>query len=54
MSKPWAGLVHEASINVHFSSKVNLKVKEEVSTLKWRGKLFEAQGTEWEMQYNSE
>lgn len=37
--------IYEASINVHFSFKVSLKVKEEVSTLKWRGKIFGAQGT---------
>lgn len=45
--------IYEASINVHFSFKVSLKVKEEVSTLKWRGKFFGAQGTKWEMLYNS-
>lgn len=54
---PKAGIVsalYETSINVHFSSKVSLKVKEKVSMLKWRGKLLEEQGIGWEMLYNSE
>jgi hypothetical protein len=46
--------IYEVSINVHFSSKVSLKVKEEVSMKKWRGKLLEVQATGWEMPYNLE
>lgn len=37
---------YEASINVLLFFKVSLKVKEEVSTLKWRGNCFWSTGNQ--------